>query len=79
MNDEGRKDKDPEAFPDLAPQSGKGRLKVYLGGVAGVGKTYRMLDQAHQLRQNGHDTVIGFVETHGRAYKRVSAANSNCT
>lgn len=65
MNDEGRKD--PEAFLDLMPQSMKGRLKVYLGGAAGVGKTYRMLEEAHQLRQQGHDTVIGFVETHGRA------------
>jgi two-component system sensor histidine kinase KdpD len=38
-----------------------------LGGAAGVGKTYRMLEEAHQLRQQGHDVVIGFVETHGRA------------
>ncbi len=42
-------------------------MKVYLGGAAGVGKTYRMLDEAHQLRQQSHDVVIGFVETHGRA------------
>ncbi len=65
MNDEGRKD--PEAFLDLVPQARKGQLKVYLGGAAGVGKTYRMLEEAHQLRQQGHDVVIGFVETHGRA------------
>jgi len=65
MNDEGRKD--PEAFLDLVLQARKGRLKVYLGGAAGVGKTYRMLEEAHQLRQDGHDVVVGFVETHGRA------------
>jgi two-component system, OmpR family, sensor histidine kinase KdpD len=65
MNDEGRKD--PEAFLDLVAQTRKGRLKVYLGGAAGVGKTYRMLEEAHQLRQQGHDVVVGFVETHGRA------------
>src|ERR1700730_16552804 len=65
MNYDGRKD--PEAFLDLEPQARKGRLKVYLGGAAGVGKTYRMLEEAHQLRQQGHDVVIGFVETHGRA------------
>ena len=65
MNGEGRAD--PETFLDLVPQSRKGRLKVYLGGAAGVGKTYRMLDEAHQLRQQGHDVVIGFVETHGSA------------
>jgi two-component system sensor histidine kinase KdpD len=65
MNDDGRND--PEDFLDRVPQSRKGRLKVYLGGAAGVGKTYRMLEEAHQLRQQGQDVVIGFVETHGRA------------
>jgi two-component system sensor histidine kinase KdpD len=65
MKDDARSD--PEAFLDLVPQARKGRLKVYLGGAAGVGKTYRMLEEAHQLRQQGHDVVIGFVETHGRA------------
>ena len=65
MNDEDLRD--PEAFLDLIPRSRKGRLKVYLGGAAGVGKTCRMLDEARQLRQQGHDVVIGFVETHGRA------------
>lgn len=65
MKDDPRSD--PEAFLDLVPQARKGRLKVYLGGAAGVGKTYRMLDEAHQLRREGHDVVIGFVETHGRA------------
>ncbi|HEX3409354.1 MAG TPA: universal stress protein [Candidatus Binataceae bacterium] len=65
MNDEGRKH--PEDFLDPAPQAGKGRLKVYLGGAAGVGKTYRMLEEVSQLRQQGRDVVIGFVETHGRA------------
>jgi len=65
MNDDGRKD--PESFLDRTPQSRKGKLKVYLGGAAGVGKTYRMLEEAHQLRQQGHDVVVGFVETHHRA------------
>jgi two-component system sensor histidine kinase KdpD len=64
MNDDGRND--PEDFLDRVPQSRKGRLKVYLGGAAGVGKTYRMLEEAHQLRQQGQDVVIGLVETHGR-------------
>jgi two-component system sensor histidine kinase KdpD len=60
-------DPHPQVFLDAVAQSRKGRLKVYLGGAAGVGKTYRMLDEAHQLRQQGHDVVIGFIETHGRA------------
>lgn len=44
----------------------KGRLKIFLGFCAGVGKTYRMLQEAAQNKQNGIDIVIGIVETHGR-------------
>jgi two-component system, OmpR family, sensor histidine kinase KdpD len=45
----------------------RGRLKVYLGSAAGVGKTYRMLQEAHELRRRGVDVVVAYVETHGRA------------
>jgi two-component system sensor histidine kinase KdpD len=65
MSDQGRNDSG--GAPDRVPQSRRGRLKVYLGGAAGVGKTYRMLEEAHQLCDQGHDVVIGFIETHGRA------------
>ena len=58
---------EPESFLDLAPHPQRGLLKIYLGAAAGVGKTYRMLEEAHQMRQRGVDVVIGFVETHGRA------------
>jgi two-component system, OmpR family, sensor histidine kinase KdpD len=44
----------------------RGRLKLYIGFAAGVGKTYRMLEEAHALRRRGVDVVIGYVETHGR-------------
>ncbi len=47
-------------------ESAKGKLKVYLGMAAGVGKTVRMLDDAHAMRRQGIDVVAGFVETHGR-------------
>jgi two-component system, OmpR family, sensor histidine kinase KdpD len=58
---------DPEAFLRLiAREERRGRLKVYLGQAAGVGKTYRMLDDAHAMRARGIDVVIGLVETHGR-------------
>jgi two-component system, OmpR family, sensor histidine kinase KdpD len=43
-----------------------GRLKVFLGYAAGVGKTYAMLEAAHQRRAEGVDVVIGYLETHGR-------------
>jgi two-component system sensor histidine kinase KdpD len=45
----------------------RARLRVYLGAAPGVGKTFRMLEHAHMLRQQGVDVVIGLVETHGRA------------
>jgi two-component system sensor histidine kinase KdpD len=44
----------------------RGRLKVFLGYAAGVGKTIRMLDEAQQLRQAGQDVVVGYFEPHGR-------------
>ena len=45
---------------------GYGKLTVYIGAAAGAGKTYAMLDRAHQLRAENVDVVVGFVETHGR-------------
>lgn len=44
----------------------RGRLKVYLGYAAGVGKTYRMLVEAQELRRQGIDIVVGYFEPHGR-------------
>jgi two-component system sensor histidine kinase KdpD len=44
----------------------RGRLKVYLGYAAGVGKTYQMLADAHELVKRGVDVVIGYLEPHGR-------------
>jgi two-component system sensor histidine kinase KdpD len=49
------------------PGRSRGLLKLYIGSAAGVGKTYRMLQEAHELRRRGVDVVVGFVETHGRA------------
>jgi two-component system sensor histidine kinase KdpD len=48
-------------------RSERGRLKVYLGYAAGVGKTYEMLQEAHRLKADGIDVVVALVETHGRA------------
>ena len=45
---------------------GNGRLRVYLGYAAGVGKTYRMLEEAQEMRRQGLDIVIGYFEPHGR-------------
>ncbi|HVO21988.1 MAG TPA: histidine kinase, partial [Candidatus Margulisiibacteriota bacterium] len=57
----------PEDFLELVERAKRGRLKVYIGFAAGVGKTYRMLEEAHALRRRGVDVVLGFIETHGRA------------
>jgi two-component system sensor histidine kinase KdpD len=59
--------KRPEDFLELVERAKRGRLKLYLGFAAGVGKTYRMLEEAHSLKKRGVDVVLGFVETHGRA------------
>src|SRR5574337_1832818 len=45
----------------------EGMLKVFFGANPGVGKTYAMLEAAHEQRRDGVDVVIGVVETHGRA------------
>lgn len=52
----------------------KGKHKIFLGMAPGVGKTYRMLQEAHQLRREGVDVVIGFLETHGRKETAQNAA-----
>lgn len=54
-------------FLELLQSAKRGKLKVYIGSVAGVGKTYRMLEEAHSLKEKGIDVVVGYVETHGRA------------
>ncbi|MDG6107847.1 sensor histidine kinase [Dactylosporangium aurantiacum] len=46
----------------------RGQLRVYLGAAPGVGKTYRMLEEAHRRRRRGTDVVVGFVETYGRPF-----------
>jgi two-component system sensor histidine kinase KdpD len=57
----------PEQFLNLIRRQGRGRLKVYIGSAAGVGKTYAMLREGHRMREQGVDVAVGFVETHGRA------------
>jgi two-component system sensor histidine kinase KdpD len=57
----------PEDFLEILRRSQRGRLKLYIGFAAGVGKTYRMLEEAHALRKRGVDVALGFVETHGRS------------
>ncbi|SHG36355.1 sensor protein KdpD [Pedobacter caeni] len=53
-------------FLDLVKRSRRGKFKVYIGMSAGVGKTYRMLQESHALLKNGIDLQIGYIETHNR-------------
>jgi two-component system, OmpR family, sensor histidine kinase KdpD len=55
-----------EHFLELIRKSRRGKLKIYIGMSAGVGKTYRMLQEARVLMRNGIDIKIGYIETHHR-------------
>jgi two-component system, OmpR family, sensor histidine kinase KdpD len=57
----------PDVFLKLIEKSRRGRLKLYIGHAAGVGKTYQMLEDAHAMKAQGVDVVAGVIETHGRA------------
>ncbi len=60
------KDKTVQHFLDLIKKSRRGKFKIYIGMSAGVGKTYRMLQEARTLLRNGIDVKIGYIETHNR-------------
>lgn len=66
MSEQEEKEKNVEYFLDLIKKSKKGKFKVYIGMSAGVGKTFRMLQEAHSLLKNGINVQVGFIETHNR-------------
>lgn len=68
MNESGRPNPDQllAAIQSEAVRSSRGRLKVFLGMCAGVGKTFAMLEAARREQASGRDVVIGYLETHGR-------------
>lgn len=61
-----KKENTVQHFLDLIKKSRQGKFKVYIGMSAGVGKTFRMLQEAHALLRNGIDIKIGYIETHNR-------------
>jgi two-component system sensor histidine kinase KdpD len=69
MNDERRADPDAllAQVEAAAARSARGKLKIFFGAAAGVGKTYAMLEAAQRQRAAGIDVVVGYVEPHGRA------------
>jgi len=56
-----------ESLLARAREEGRARLRVYIGAAPGVGKSFKMLEDAHELRRQGLDVVVGFIEPHGRA------------
>lgn len=64
---EAAKDNTVKDFIELVKKSRRGKFKIYIGMSAGVGKTYRMLQEAHALLKNNIDIQIGYIETHNRA------------
>jgi len=70
---------DPDALlariQDDAARAQRGRLKIFFGASAGVGKTYAMLAAARRMREQGVDVAVGIVETHGRAETEAMASN----
>lgn len=69
MSDESRLDPDAllKAIEDETESKFRGKLRVFLGMSAGVGKTYAMLKAAHRMKAEGLSVVVGLVETHGRS------------
>lgn len=67
MVEEKHTDPSVKDFIELVKKSRRGKFKIYIGMSAGVGKTYRMLQEAHTLIKNGIDMQIGYIETHNRA------------
>lgn len=70
MNYQEKRPDPDELLASLQSQSKqpqRGMLKIFLGYAAGVGKTYAMLEAAHQRKRSGVDVVVGYIETHGRA------------
>lgn len=61
------KEERADVFLRMIRRAQRGRLKLYLGYCAGVGKTYQMLQEGHRLKNEGIDVVIGLLEAHGRS------------
>ena len=57
---------EPSTYPELHYQPKQGKLKIFFGYAAGVGKTYAMLKAAHRAKQQGFDVVVGYIERHTR-------------
>jgi two-component system sensor histidine kinase KdpD len=71
MSEPEKNERNAQHFLDLIRKSKRGKFKIYIGMSAGVGKTYRMLQEAHALLRNNIDVQIGYIETHNRTETQV--------
>ncbi|BBU85597.1 hypothetical protein EIMP300_69970 [Escherichia coli] len=70
---------DPDRLLEQTAAPHRGKLKVFFGACAGVGKTWAMLAEAQRLRAQGLDIVVGVVETHGRKDTAAMLGRSGCS
>lgn len=68
----------PESLLAKQRQARRSSLRIYLGAAPGVGKTYQMLEEAHLLKRQGVDIVIGFIEPHGRVETETLIGDLEC-
>src|SRR3982750_3510538 len=68
----------PESLLAKLREGERARLRVYIGAAPGVGKTYQMLEDAHGLKRQGIDIVVGYVEPHGRAETEALVGDLEC-
>src|ERR1051325_8140574 len=77
MNSNGNR-RSPESLLAKLKEGEQAKLRVYIGAAPGVGKTYQMLEDAHLLKKQGADIVVGIVDTHGREDTRVLIGDLEC-
>lgn len=78
MNSNGNHRPSPEALLAQIKEGARARLRVYIGAAPGVGKTFQMLEEAHQLKKQGVDVVVAVVETHGRVETETMVGDLEC-
>jgi two-component system sensor histidine kinase KdpD len=68
----------PESLLAKLKEGERASLRAYIGAAPGVGKTYQMLEDAHQLKREGVDIVVGIVEPHGREETKAMIGDLEC-
>src|SRR5436190_9510242 len=68
----------PESLLAKLNEGEQAKLRVYIGAAPGVGKTYKMLEDAHLLKKQGVDIVVAVIETHGREDTKEMIGDLEC-